>query len=406
MRARKRAVKHVENQRLELQKLIFNIDIMGALKRHVAIISLVSFTVITRLLLIINSPFIYHFDSYKYISEAIDLSSAGKIQFGAGAPFVISLGVLFYIFGSTLGVILVSRLLMLLMSSLLVCIIYLFGLRISGKILGFIAALLTIFEPLFLSYSIVPHNDIFVVAMGLAALYLATSENVKFHYFLSLIPFYIAIFTRPEFLMVLVFPILIFSLLKHLKAVSVRTTIELVFSSSLFVLPFIWVYSLHPRVTRFSPIQKFSLFLKPELLQLTLESLFKFYDQTLLDQIFFALVGLGGGWALLNTFGKFVVFEKRGKTFSVKRKKDKSIREVFLSDGVMVAFCLFLLFLIHIIVLTVYGYGYVIVDGTLIIRKWFPDRYLILTRLLLSYPLAYVLSMVVQEVYAGFVQKK
>ena len=395
-----------KNQGLKLQKLIFHIDVMGVLERHVAIILLVSFTVVTRLLLIMNAPAIYHFDSYTYISKAISFSSRGEIQFGAGAPFVISLGVLLYIFGSTFGAIMVSRLLMLLMSALLVYVIYLFGLRISGKILGFIAALIAIFEPFFLSYSIVPHNDVFVVSLGLAALYLATSKKIKFHYVLSLILFYIVIFTRPEFSVVLVFPLLILSFLKHLKVVSVRTMIKFVFFSSLFVLPYIWVSILYPTVTRFGIIEKFSLFLKPELLKLTLESLFEFYDQAFLNQIFFALVMLGVGGALLNTLDKFVIFEKRGKIFLVKRKKDKSIREVFLSDRIVVAFCLFLLFLMYIIILTVYGYGYVIVDGTLIIRKWFPERYLILTRLLLSYPLAYVLSMVVKEVYAEFVHKR
>jgi hypothetical protein len=325
---------------------------------------------------------------------------------GVATPFVISLGVLFYIFGPNFGVIVVSRLLMLLMSALLVCVIYFLGLKMSGKVLAFIAALLAIFEPFSLSYSIVPHNDIFVVAMGLAALHLATSKNTKFRYVLSLILFYIVVFTRPEFFVVLVLPILVFYFSKHLKVVSVRIMIKLWFFSSLFVLPVIWVNSVYPGFTRFGIVEKSVLFLKPELFKLTLESLFKFYDQALLNQVFFALVWLGVGWALLNILGKFVVFEKRGKKFSVKRQKNKSIREVFLSDRVMVAVCLFLLFLSHIIVLTVYGYGYVIVDGTLIISTWFPERYLILSRLLLSYPLAYVLSMVVKGVYANVVHKK
>ena len=377
------------------------------LKRDIApIFALLSLTIVTRLFIIINAPVLYHFDSYAYISKAIDLSSHGEIQFGVGIPFVIFLSVFLYMFGSTFGAIAVSRLLMLLMSALLVYIIYLFGLRMSGKILAFIAALLAIFEPFFLSYSIVPHNDIFVVALGLGALYLATSKNMKFRYVLSLILFYLVVFTRPEFFVVLVFPILVFYFLKHVKVVSVRTMIKSVFFSSLFVLPAIWVNSVYPAVTRFDIIEKFTLFLKPDLLRLTLESLFKFYDQAFLNQIFFALVVLGVGLALLNTLGKFVVFEKRGKALSVKRKKGTSIGEVFLSDRVMVAFCLFLLFLIHIIILTVYGYGYVIVDATLIIRTWFPERYLILTRLLLGYPLAYVLSLVVQEVYSEVVHKK
>lgn len=380
---------------------------MNLLKRDITpIFFLLSLTIVTRVITILNAPFVYHIDSYGYINKAIDLSSRGQIQFGVGAPFVISLGLLIYIFGFAFGAIIVSRLLMLLLSALLVCVIYLLGLRMSGKMFGFIAAFIAIFEPFFLAYSIVPHNDIFVVTFGLAALYLATSKNTKFKYILSPILFYIAAFTRAEFFVILVLPLLIFFLLKHLKAVSIPTMIKFVFFSSLFVIPAIWVNSLYPQVTRFDIIEKFSLFLKPELLKLTLEFLFEFHDQAFLNQILLALVVLGSGWPLLNTLGKVVVLEKRGKMLSVRRNKGKSIKEIFLSDRVVVAFCLFILFLLHIIILTVYGYGYVFVDGTLIIRKWFPERYLILSRLLLSYPLAYVLSRVVQEVYAVFVNKK
>lgn len=356
--------------------------------------------------MIINAPFVYHFDSYTYISKAIDLSSRGEIQFGVGTPFVMCLGVLLYIFGSTFGAIMVSRLLMLLMSALLVCVIYLFGFRMSGKILGFTASLIAIFEPTFLKYSIVPHTEVFAITIGLAALYLATSKNMRFRYILSPIFFYISVFTRPEFFVVFVFPILVFSLFKHLKVVSIRTMIKFVFFSSLFVLPSIWVSIVYPTVTRFGIIEKFSLFLKPDLLKLTLESLFELYDQPFLNQIFFAIVGLGIGLALFNIVAQFIGFERRSKTFSIKRKKNKSFKDIFLLDRKMVAFCLFLLFFTHIIVITVYGYGYVIVDGTLIIRRWSPERRLILTRLLLSYPLAYVLSMVVQGVYGEVVREK
>jgi len=109
---------------------------------------------------------------------------------------------------------------------------------------------------------------------------------------------------------------------------------------------------------------------------------------------------------LFSIIAQFVGFEKVGKTFSIRYKKNKTIKDIFLSDRVIVAFCLLLVFVIHIIVLTVYGYGYVIVDGKLIITQWIPDRYLILPRLLLSYPFACVLSVVIQKVYAEIVHKK
>jgi len=387
--------------------LKFTIDIVNVLKRDITpIFTLLSLTVITRVLLIANATAIYYFDSYAYISKAIDFSSRGEIQFGVGMPFILCLGVLFYIFGSGFGVILVSRLLMLFMSILLVYFIYSFGLRISGKILGFTAALLAIFEPYFLMYSIVPHNDVFVVALTFAALYLIASKDMKFHYALALIIFYTVAFTRPEFFVVLLFPILAFFSFRFLEVVSFRNMIKFAFFGSLFVLPVIWVDMVYPAATRFDIIEKFSLFLTPSMLKLTLESLFKFYDHAFLNQLFFALLVLGVVWVLLTTLGKIVVVEKREKTFSIRRKKNKGVREILLSDGAKVASCLFLLFFVHIIILTTYGYGYVIVEGTLIIKTSFPVRYLVLDRVLLSYPLAYVLSMIVQEVYARVAHKK
>ena len=42
--------------------------------------------------------------------------------------------------------------------------------------------------------------------------------------------------------------------------------------------------------------------------------------------------------------------------------------------------------------------GYIIVDGTITVNQWLPDRYLILPRLLIVYPLAYIFTKVVKKV--------
>lgn len=382
---------------------------MNALQRnrtHLFILAcLATLTIITRLLLIAKASFIYNFDSYTYIYKAIDFASRGEIQLSAGMPFVIVLGVFFRIFGSTFGAILISRFLMLLMSTLLVCIIYLFGLKMSTKTFGFFAALLAIFEPYFFSYSIVPHNDVFVVAMGLVAFYFAAS-NTKFRYVLSPVFFYIAVFTRPEVYMILIVPLLMTSFLKHLRISSVRDMVSFVFFSSLFVLPSVWVYSIYSAVTRFGLIEKLTLFLQPELLNTTLKSAFDFYDSEFLNQAFFALIVLGLVLGFFNLVTQFIGFERNGKRLFIKKKKHESIKDVFLSDRVVVAFSLLLMFVLHIVVLTVYGYGYVIVGGVIEITAASPDRYLILSRLLMSYPLAYTLSIAVRRVYAEIARKK
>lgn len=394
-----------KNLKPKLQRLKFNIDVTGALKRHIIIILLVLFTAVTRVLLIINAPFIYHFDSYTYLGRAVDLASNGTIQLGVGMPFVLTLAALLFTFGSSFGSILIARFLMLLATAVSVCVIYLLGVKMASKTFGFLAAFLATFEPYFLTYSIVPHNDVFAVAMGLAALYLAAS-SVRFHYALAPIFFYFAILTRPEFFLVLVIPILAFSIAKVLKMRSKRAIRKFAFDLGVYVLPFIWVYSVSKSYTRFNPFEKFALFLKPELLQFTLDSVFKFYDKEFLNQVFFVFFAMGVGATLLTTAAQFVSVERKGKAFSIKRKKDKSVKEIFLSDKAIVTLCVFLLFIIDVIVLTVYGMGYAIVNGTLIIKPWFPDRYLILPRLLTSYPLAYTLSMVVQSFRAQISSQK
>jgi len=352
-----------------------------------------------------NAPFIYYFDSYAYVSKAVDFASQGTVQLGIGTPFVLTLAALLFAFESSFGLMLVVRVLMLLMSAVTVCVIYLLGTRMVSKTFGFLAALLAIFEPYFLTYSIVPHNDVFVIAIGLTALYLATS-NLRFGYALGPVFFYIAILTRPEFFVVLVIPILTFSLAKTLKFQSKKSLAKLVFVAGVYTLPSIWIYVISRTYTRFNIFEKLGLFLTPELLQFTLGSIFKFYSEALLNQIFFVFVAVGVGLSLLTIADQFVSFERTGNSFSIKRKRDKYILKMFLSDKALITLCVFLLFLIHVIVLTVYGIGYVIVDGTVLINTWIPDRYMILSKLLISYPLAYALAIVVQGVRGQIVRQK
>lgn len=347
--------------------------------------------------MIINAPFIYYFDSYAYLLKAIDFSSSGTIQLGVGMPFVIFLGVLYFVFGSALGVILVSRLGMLLMSIVLVCVIYLFGLKLSGRLFGFLAALFAVFEPFFLSYSIVPHNDIFAVALGFAALYFALSNTIS-GYIVSPILFYLATFTRPEFYFVLIIPILSFLFLETVKTGSKQAIMRLVLTIMVYILPVVWLSSIYGAVTRFGIVERFTLFLKPGLLMETLNSAFRFYDQPFLNQALFILVAVGITLGLRNVLSRFIGFKKTGSTFLTVYKKVNSVGEVFTSYGMLVALYLSLVFVCHIVVVCVYGHGYTIVDGTLIISDWLPDRYLITSRLLMSYPLAYPLSIIVQKV--------
>jgi len=338
----------------------------------------------------------------------VDFASHGTIDIGVGMPLVLALGVLLYIFESSLGSLLVSRLLMFAMSAVAVSIIYLLGSKMVGKTFGFLAALLAIFEPYFLTYSIVPHSDVFGIAIALTALYLATS-NLRFGYVLAPVFFYLAVFTRPEFFLILIIPILVFSLAKIVMRprTQLRNSLaKLGFLLGIYVLPSLWVYVTLGTYTRFSVFERLSLFLKPEILQFTLDSTFEFYDNTILNQVLFLFFAIGAGLALFTIVNQFFSIEREGKLFSVKRRMDRSIRDIILSDKALVSFCVLLLFVMNIIVLTVFSIGYTIVGGTVIIEPWLPDRYLILPRLLISYPLVYPLASIVQGVGARIGRQK
>jgi len=163
------------------------------------IIILLSLTVITRLLLITIVPNVYNIDAYTYIYKATGLALTGKINLAIGIPFEVFLGIFIKI-GFTFGIdaITASRICMLLISCLLVSILYLLGVKLSGRLFGFSAALLMIFEPYFISYSIVPYTDVFAVTLALCAIYFALSNNWH-RYILVPIFFYLTVATRAEF---------------------------------------------------------------------------------------------------------------------------------------------------------------------------------------------------------------
>jgi hypothetical protein len=379
--------------------------IFKMLKRPLApLIVLFSITVITRLVMIVNSPFVYYFDPYVYLSKAFDFALLGAFRLEVGAPFILSLEFCYHIFGSAIGLVGASRLLMLIMSTLLVSVIYLFGVKLSGKVFGFLVALLAIFEPFFLSYSIVPHNDIFTITLGLVAFYLATTKS-KLSYVLAPFLFYMAIFTRPELSLTLIVPIIVFLFLTYLKARSNKAGIKLLFYIIVFVIPLGMIYVYAQGFTRFTISEKFSLFLTPELLSKTLDLSFRFYNQPVFNQILFLVIILSVLLVLARTVQRFFVFQKIGPVHWLKSRTGVSIKDIILSDKAILTFSLLLIFLFHVVAITAYGYEYLIIDGELSVMNRLTDRYLILPRILLSFPLAYLLSTIIHGLCANLFTK-
>lgn len=409
-------------RRRESSKLIYK-RISAKFKRIskqdlICILVLLSAAISTRLILILNTPFLYGQDAYLYLSQARDFASTGSIQFKEGMPFVFFLGAFVKVFGPVFGEMYASRVFMVLVSAILVLILYLLGLKMSGRLLGLGASLLANFEPYFLAWSTVPYREVLAISAGLLALYLAISDK-RGQNLLSLIFFYIAIFTRSELYLALAIPLLIFYLKKALKIRSMesgkaRFLAPLIFAGFLCVLPSAAIYLYVQSWGAFGLPQRVALFLTPELLSTTLESSFRFYDQQILNQVIYVAVGVILALIVLNIF-VHVGFQKKANKFPISFQFSgvRRIKDAFFSHRGMTAFCLFLLSVIYIIVLTIFAYGYNwafrvapsdmanidILRHAVIIVPSLSGRYLILLRLLISYPLAYPLVLVVRRVW-------
>lgn len=390
----------------------------------ICILILLSAAVFTRLLLIMNTPFLYGQDAYRYLGEARDFTYNGTIQFKVGVPFVFFLGVFLKIFAPFLGEIYASRFFMLLISALMIIIIYEIGQRMSGRLLGLLAGLFATFEPYSLQYSTVPYTEVFAISIGLTALFFAISDR-RLQTILSPIFFYLAILTRPDLYLPLVIPILISHFYKNWKLHSKRgimagLSAPFILAFFVYSLPFVAIYPYVQSWGTFGLGQRLALFLKPELLSTTLESAFHFYDQQLLNIAISVSVELILGLSLLNIFVHFSFDRKRRKfPILVQSKEVKSIKDAFFSDKVMTAFCLFLFSIINIVILTIFAYGYNwafyvassdmanvdILRKAVIIIPRLHQRYLIFIRLLMSYPLAYPLVLVARKVWAVIIHE-
>jgi len=387
----------------------------------VCILVLLVATLFTRIVLISNAPFLYAQDAFRYLGEAMEFAYNGTIEFKVGMPFIFVLGVFVRFFGPFFGEIYASRLLMLLTTALMILTIYKIGQKMSCRLLGLLAGLLVVFEPYCLKYSIVPYLEVFAISTGLIALYLTLSGR-KLQTVLAPIFFYLAVLTRPEFYLPLVIPIVIAYFYKNWKIHSKQEITGLLgpffFAFAAYFLPFIAIYFYVHSWGAFGLVQRLALFLTPELLSTTVDSSFHLYDQQLLNQVIYLSVLTILGLSLLKTF-VHVSFNRNGKKIKIIFLS-KTGKNAFFSDGRMTAFCLFLLSIIYIFVLTIFAYGYnwafyvapsdmtniSVLREAVIITPRLHDRYLILLRLLTSFPLAYPLVLLAQKVWIAIAHKK
>jgi len=387
-------------------------------KKDIACLSVaISVTLLVRVFLMLSASSLYGQDAYNYLNAASNFASSGSITIGAGAPFILFLGLFIKVSSPLLGAIVASRIFMLLASSVLICITYLIGSKVAGKLFGLIAALIITFQPIFLMYSIVPHNDVFAITLALLAFYLISSSNKFAKNFFAPICFYIAVFTRPELYFALVLPILILYLWTKRNANNGRSRFKtfssLAFASIIYILPFLIIY-FFISYDRFTVIERVVLFLRPDLFNVTLTSAFNFSSNQLLNQCLFLFAVIG---VLLSVFSLFINIDlarirKEGFWMILRLNRSNPLKRIFGSINSTMVFCLLLAFIFEVVGLTLLSYNYTwafVVDNqslsnldllkqAVIITPHLHDRYVVLPMLLIGYALAYPLCIAIRKV--------
>lgn len=372
------------------------------------VLILVSLVVFTRIILVSIAPNMYFFDSYGFVNKALDLVYNGQISFGAGLPFIFLLGFCLYSFSWVAPPLIIVQSIMISFSIITILILYLIAKKISGTLFAFLGSILAAFEPYFISYSIVGHNDVFAIALGLASFYFVIATK-KLNYIITPFLFYMAVGTRPELYPVFSVPILLFTVYKNWKSNLRQKMILVAYLVLVYLLPIIWISTIMPYYTRFSPIQRMILFLNPELIGIVLTNIFNFYSQESLNTLFLLLCFLGVLTWFINALSNFftitpsVIFHPT--KFSLKECM-KFIRNLLKSERFIVGICMCLIFGIYVVILTTFGFGYVITDDKLSVIKSLPARYTILPRLIISFLLAYPISLFSTWVYDKIMRNK
>ena len=144
-------------------------------------------------------------------------------------------------------------------------------------------------EPVFLSFSVTSHNDIFYVLFGILTLYFSINKSKVLSLLVAPIFFVISCLTS-EWMFVLLGPILL--LVYSLKIVKLGINNLLKSSGlialfvsylSIFLLPQVW--DIYYTGTRFNPIDKFKLFFNIDNISYVLSRVFNLTDNQVLNSI-------------------------------------------------------------------------------------------------------------------------
>ena len=142
---------------------------------YIGIVSV--FSIATRLLLLTTANVMYYFDSYSYFSSALKFLQLGIFPSYRSAYVTSLSGWLAIPNYFNADLLFSAKLFTVFISLILVCCVYLLFSKVVGRKFAFILSLLVSVEPVFLSFSVTSHNDIFYVLFGILTLYFSISKS-------------------------------------------------------------------------------------------------------------------------------------------------------------------------------------------------------------------------------------
>jgi Dolichyl-phosphate-mannose-protein mannosyltransferase len=343
----------------------------------VVFLGVVSFS--TLFFLLVNSgKAMFNIDSYTYLSTAVSIAK-GSSEYSAN-PFINIISLAIKV-STNLHIesLLPLRILNIVFAVQLVVLIYLIARKIFDHFFSTLTAVMALFLPLFQSYSITLHDDIFAISMGFASLYFIMKPKLA-NIVLATAFFTISILTRYDMLPIFVIPFVfgIVTFIRNKTGWNLNPISSGLIVILLIEIAYIAAQGYYHSITRFNPLERFIVFVRPDIIQLALKNSIAITGNQLLDNIYLGSIIFG-----ISLF----IFVHRAKLVAILRSKEYRLKEVD-TAAVYLTFA----FLTSFISLVAFHINYSIVDDKVVFNPVITPRYFIPVQLFMVYAFTFTFS--------------
>lgn len=343
-------------------------------------------TISSRVVLILQIPStMFFYDSYNYFIQASDFISFGQVS-STDPAFSILLGLWIAAFGFLSEPLIVARFLNIALALITSFFMFNLGKKFLGEDFAFISTILIMIEPIFLSFSITTHNDVFAMLNVVVSLSWALSQRRIFYVVGVPITFILAVLSKPFLYIVLGIPLILIYAHRIVKSnkskrfkLAILLSILILYSSAPF---FPSAQQYYYKQTRFDPIAKATIFLRPDIIRFVIDKTFLFTD------IYFIDLSL----QMLFIIGTLLIFN----TFLTRLKRNKNA-----SNQETIQFLpLFMLILVSlsILVFSITAIPYQIISGTVIPILDMNRRYVLWPRVAILWIVTFALWKIISTI--------